>query len=284
MKFTAAKKYFLDIKERKGRKDNTLTQYAESLDQFEEFSGIINIEDIDSDIIEDFLGHLEDKKLSSATIGIRYTCLFTFLKFLKNKGKITLNPIKDGDTVYVERPTVRHKDRIAVHGDEYQTMIKLCESLQEKCVLGLMFRCGLRIGAVEGLKKEDIRKGGKVIYIKVTTKGDKTGEVPLIPIFKDEQTWLLKYIKNLNSGDYLFPKLSQPSAYNLIQRLANDASITKKISPHSFRHGAAVDLLAHGVPEGVVQQILMHTNISTTQIYTKMVPSKLADTIERLYS
>lgn len=282
MKLNRATSDFVKAKITQNLADNTVDQYCETLRQLEGHLDDVDVEDITSDMIEGFIGHLQGEGMSSGTVGVRYTNLVTFFKWLKVHGVVARNPIREGDEVFVEHPKVRYKPRTAVTEDHYNLMIGECQELREKVLLGLMFRCGFRVGELGGILRKDIRESDSDLYIKVHGKGDRYREVPLVHIFAQEQRWVHKYLEGFRSGP-LFPDLTQPKVYHLVQRTSKSAGIDTHYHPHAFRHGCAVGLLLHGVDSRVVQQILGHESIATTEIYTHMTPENTAKVLMDKY-
>lgn len=282
MKLQKATSNFLQAKITQNLSGHTTDQYAETLTQFEDHLANIEVDEIKSDMVEGFIAKLQSRGMSSGTVGIRYTNLVTFFKWLKVHGSIARNPIREGDETFVEHPKVRYKPRTAVTEAHYRLMTDECVDLREKVLLALMFRCGFRVGELGGILRKDIRESDADLYIKVHGKGDRQREVPLVHIFPQEQSWVRKHLESFRSGP-LFPDLTQPKVYHLVQRTAKSAGIDTHYHPHAFRHGCAVGLLLHGVDSRVVQQILGHESIATTEIYTHMTPENTAKVLMDKY-
>lgn len=282
MKFSRAVTAYMKAKRTQNLSNHTLEQNLETLRQLSNIIGDKDIEDINSGDIEDFISTLQQKGLSSGTVGIRYTCLLTFFKWLKTQDKIKKNPIREGDLIYVQHPKVRHKQRIAVTDGDYKLMLMECAGSREKAILALMFRGGLRVGELKDIQGKHIRRDGDDLFIKVHGKGDKWREVPIVSVFKDEQTWIDE-VTPRDPEQLLFPEVTQPKVYYLVKRTSEATSISNRYSPHCFRHGCAVGLLKHGVDVRIVQQILGHSSIATTQIYTHMNADDIAKVLEKSY-
>jgi len=176
---------------------------------------------------------------------------------------------------------------------------KISESIDEtsvlgkrnKCIVEVLYGCGLRVSELTDLKISNINF--KEYYLKVDGKGDKVRFVPLA-----EET--LKYIDEyLNvrgksvKGDILIDKkstdvlflnsrgrrMSRQMIFLIIKDLANKVGISKKISPHTFRHSFATHLLQNGVDLRYIQEMLGHSSITTTEIYTHLDTEELHDVI-----
>ena len=171
---------------------------------------------------------------------------------------------------------------IAADGDEPL-------SLRNRAMLELLYGSGLRITELIDLRLGDIHLN--MGFINVTGKGNKER---IVPIGEEGQLALKRYIEKGRSelktvsGDIIFVnnrgnKISRVGFYKTLKRLAIKAGITKDISPHTLRHSFASHLLENGVDLRMVQELLGHNDISTTQIYTHINKKQLKSVYEEFH-
>ena len=152
------------------------------------------------------------------------------------------------------------------------------EGTRNKAIIETLYSCGLRVSELTDLKLSDLHFDEE--FIRVTGKGDKERLVPIGP-------FAIKYIRiyldeirrhqdvKKDSGNIVFlnrrgGKLSRVMIFNIVKDLAAKAGIRKNISPHTFRHSFATHLVEGGADLRVVQDLLGHSSITTTEIYTHL--------------
>lgn len=154
--------------------------------------------------------------------------------------------------------------------------------LRDRTMLEFLYASGLRVSELIGieLSQINIRQG----VIRVTGKGDKER---LVPLGEEALAWLERYMREARpeivkgrSIDAVFPtrrggQMTRQAFWQLIKRYAQQAGIKKAISPHTLRHAFATHLINHGADLRVVQMLLGHSNLSTTQIYTHVARERL---------
>lgn len=154
--------------------------------------------------------------------------------------------------------------------------------LRDRCMLEVIYATGLRVSELVGLKMGSInlRQG----VIRITGKG---GKERLVPLGEESIEWLERYIKESRpellkqkTSDYLFvsrrnPNMTRQTFWHLLKRYAHKADIAKPLSPHVLRHSFATHLLNHGADLRVVQMLLGHSDLSTTQIYTHVARERM---------
>jgi integrase/recombinase XerD len=154
--------------------------------------------------------------------------------------------------------------------------------LRDKAMLEILYGCGLRVSELTELRVDQVnlRQG----VIRITGKGDKER---LVPLGEEAVDWLLKYMKSARpellkgrSCDALFPgnraaAMTRQTFWHRIKHYAVRVGIRKHLSPHTLRHAFATHLLNHGADLRVVQMLLGHSDLSTTQIYTHVARQRL---------
>jgi len=152
--------------------------------------------------------------------------------------------------------------------EEIRKMINITINLKHKLIIKLLYGTGLRVGEIVKLKKENLNFDEGLIYVKFTkSKKDRFVKIP-ISLGED----LENYCK-LNSKKYLFEsnrggKLTIKSIQNIVSNSAKKAGIKKRVYPHLLRHSFATHLLESGTDLRIIQKLLGHSDIKTTQIYT----------------
>jgi len=161
---------------------------------------------------------------------------------------------------------------------ETQAMLQACESnRRDHLLLNILWQTGCRIGEALSISRDDIDPHGSCIRI-VTEKqkGKKNKSHRIIPIGSDLLSEILTYILDYHITDRLFD-FSRQRAFQIIKKTAIKAGITKRVSPHVFRHSFSIHCLRSGMPLPVLQKILGHSSILTSMIYLRIVQ---ADTEE----
>lgn len=164
--------------------------------------------------------------------------------------------------------------------------------LRNKCIIEVLYGCGLRVSELVDLRISNINF--KETYLKVDGKGDK---MRLVPLADQTIEYIFKYLKvrdkdkkgeemkiNSKNSDILFlnsrgAKMSRQMIFLIIKDLVQKAGIQKNISPHTFRHSFATHLLQNGVDLRFIQEMLGHSSITTTEIYTHLNTEELHDVI-----
>lgn len=252
-----------------GYSKNTIDIYCLYLDLFEKYinKDITNIESKD---IINYLSYIKnEKKISSTTITLILSIFNHYYKiYLKKNIELDLKLPKKSKKL----PTI-------LTNDEIKLLIKNTKSKRNKLIIEFIFSTGIRISEFVNMKINDLNfqeATGKVI----SGKGNKDRIIIL------SKKWIDKYKKYLNKrekeieSNYLFctskgKNLSVDTVQKFLKNSAKLAKITKKVSPHTLRHSFATSLLEHDVNIRYIQQLLGHSNLNTTQIYTKVNTNKL---------
>ena len=196
-----------------------------------------------------------------------------YLAWLEEQKQIPSNPFE-----WLELPKSKRKHPVLLTALEVQGfMFRADLSLLDRLIVEMLYACGLRVSELVNLKVTDISLGGG--YLKCTGKGNKQRIVPLAErTVETIKNYLLKERIDLpNVANFLVTESGKPynrfAIYHLVSALGE--SIGKKISPHTFRHSFATHLLENGADLRVVQELLGHEDIATTQWYTQVSPAHL---------
>lgn len=268
------------IKFEKGLSQNTVSAYKRDLSQYLEFIRKINkdIHTITSQDITEFLWQLKERNLKTNSIYRKSSCIAQFHKFLIAEEITKNNPIES-----VSRPKLQRKLPQVLSYEEVEKLLnfvpkKKFNDIRNKAMLEVLYATGMRVSELVNLKFNQLDIANK--YIRVVGKGSKERIVLLNPkSIHALKEWLAirerKFSNKIASEykEYVFlSKLGRPiSRIDFWEQLKNyvrQAGITKNVSPHTLRHSFATHMLKYGADLRVVQELLGHADISTTQIYT----------------
>lgn len=256
----------------KGRAIKTVEAYDRYLNAFFAFAKINSPREITEDNIRSFRLHMNRAGLKKNTQNYHLIALRVFLKYLVKTNVPSLSPDK------IELAKTAQRDLDLVGDDEVERLLSSPEgnsqqSLRDRAILELLFSTGLRVSELTGLGRYDIDL--KRDEFSVRGKGGKVRVVFLSPTARDAlKIWEEK--RDDPDSERLFP-LTTRQVERLVKRYAVKAGITKKVTPHVVRHAFATDLLRNGADLRAVQQLLGHSHITTTQIYTHVTDRQLAE-------
>lgn len=273
------------LRTEKSLSENSVQSYLLDLKKFFEFlekdKSISDLNKVDEKIILDFLGYMRNSKnkkgeyYKDKSVNRFVSSLRTFFKFLNSENILNDNPMEFIDTPKFGRDlpsvlTVEEIDKIFSQADTDTSL-----GLRDRAVLETMYACGLRVSELINLEINDLYLSEG--YIRVFGKGSKER---IVPIGNSAVSYIEKYIKevrtklkNLKSGNNLFlnfrgGKFSRMGVWDIVSKYCRKARIEKEIHPHTFRHSFATHLLEGGADIRAIQEMLGHSDISTTQIYT----------------
>lgn len=210
-----------------------------------------------------------------------------FYRYCLRENKISVDP-----TLQIESPKLPRSLPKSLNEDEVLALLNAPDlseptGLRDRAMLELLYACGLRVSELVTIKTTEVSVSDAVV--RVTGKGSKTR---LVPMGEEAADWIARYLREARQAilqkrlcDALFvtnrgEAMTRQAFWYLIKRYALLASITKHMSPHVLRHAFATHLLNHGADLRVVQMLLGHSDISTTQIYTHVARERL----KRLHS
>lgn len=276
-------KKFLQVE--KGLSPNSIYSYTYDLKKFNEFltSNNKNILAATKEDIQQFLIFEKNKKKnSSRTLARSLAAIRQFYNFVSDRFDEVENPTEKIESPQIEKTlpdflTVSEINKLfnsILEDDVYE--------LRDKAIFELLYSCGLRITEAIELNFNDINfdKG----YINVVGKGNKERIVPMgeeaVRLLKKYSRTSRNRIIGKRESDYLFiskkgSKLNRKSVWRLLKNYVARTRINKNITPHTLRHSFATHLIENGADLRSVQELLGHTDISTTQVYTHLVKEKL---------
>lgn len=267
---------YLDVE--KGLSKNTLEAYRRDLSSFFDFCGDKNVAEIKRTQINSFIRNLHEKKYSPTSVMRKIASLRSFFKWACINEKTPTNP-----TLTLEQPKIPQKLPKVMTLEEINSILNQKLSKLHRVIVELLYGCGLRVSELVNLKINDYDLNGK--YLTCTGKGDKDRIVPLgkkaIKAIKDylpEREYILQKF-NLQTKNLLVTEngklLTRQEVYSFIHEQGK--MLHKAISPHTLRHTFATHLLENGADLRVVQELLGHSDVSTTQLYTHISKKRLKE-------
>jgi integrase/recombinase XerD len=231
----------------------------------------------EGDLIQ-YLSALHRGHAATATICRKLTAARQFYRYLMAESLLRADP-----TANVEAPKKTQHLPATLTLDEVERLLAAPDvttprGLRDRAMLEVLYASGLRVSELVGLRRGDANL--KMGYVRVIGKGNKERIVPLGRIAGE---WLLRYLDTREDDlPCLFPgtrrkALSRVAFWQIIQRLAIRAGILKNISPHTLRHSFATHLLERGADLRAIQEMLGHSSITTTQIYTHVTSDLLRE-------
>ncbi len=285
-------KYHLQIDKRLSK--NTIQAYMTDLELYGEFIkkyqlDVKFITDVQKEHIEKYIASLKRADFSKQSIARKIIAIKEFHKFLCAEKISDEDPAKFIELPKASKPlpVVLNKEEIAKMLDSIDTKTPL--GLRNKAMIETLYASGLRISELVGLKTSDVHLREK--YIVVVGKGNKERMVPLGEMailalrnyIEKGRPLLAKKPGNILFYNYQGNPISRQSLYKYIVKLAAENGITKEISPHTIRHSFATHLLEGGTDLRIVQELLGHEDISTTQIYTHIDRLRLKEMYEHTH-
>ncbi len=269
-----------------GLSRNTLDSYRRDLNKFADWleaqrgAGLLQTTSAD---IHDYLGHLMLKqKAKASSAGRNVSSLKRLFRYLLRQNKIALDPTLQIDTPKLPRNLPKslseHDVDTLLNAPDTQTPL----GLRDHTMLEVLYATGLRVSELVTLRVSQVSMDNGVV--RVMGKGSKERIVPLGEVALD---WLQRYMTEgrtvllgQRSSDAMFvtaraEAMTRQMFWYLIKKYARQASLQSALSPHTLRHAFATHLLNHGADLRVVQMLLGHTDISTTQIYTHVARERL---------
>ena len=280
-------KYIDSLWLEKGLSQNTLDSYQRDLKALTKWLDESN-RSLQSVRREDLLKYLADRMgsgIKARSTARALSCLRSFYRYLLREKVIKVDPTLRIDNPKLGRPlpdslTESDVERLLAAPD-LTTPI----GIRDRAMLEVLYACGLRVTELVSLRLTDmnLRQG----VLRVMGKGSKEH---LVPLGEEAISWLQRFIqdsrdellkKNL-SEDVVFPSnqgkmMTRQTFWHRIKIHAQDAGIKKKLSPHTLRHAFATHLVNHGADLRVVQLLLGHSDLSTTQIYTHIAQQRMKE-------
>ncbi len=275
----------------RGLSNNSISAYSRDLQRFSEFlsSRSLDVIDFHQDSLDVFINELSKEDLAISSINRVISTLRSFYGYLEREHQLN-NPMKD-----IESRKIPLRLPKALTIAQITSLIEASSSeddiisLRNKAILELLYSTGGRVSEIVGLDLSDIFESNDVRVIKLRGKGGKERVVPMgsfsVRALNDYVVRVRPALQLKNSkgkSEALFlnqrgTRISRQSAWQIVVDCAKKAGLTEGISPHVFRHSFATHLLDGGADIRVVQELLGHSSVTTTQIYTLITIDKIRE-------
>lgn len=266
----------------KGLKPATLEAYSRDLACFLEFSK----EELERSKVISYLEHMQLQGAAGSSIARRVACLKTFFRFLKKEGRI-----QEDLAIFLDSPAIWQKIPDVLSQEETFRLLQAPvpdqhEGSRDRAVFYLLYACGLRVSELCGLNIQDLDDS----WVRVKGKG---GKERLVPVSKRAVDAVDHYLVHFRGEEkrkdgplFLGPRgnrMTRAFVWQQIKRYALGAGITKCVSPHTLRHSFATHLLEGDADLRIIQELLGHASIATTDRYTHMTDSHLQKAFEQFH-
>ncbi|MBN2121009.1 MAG: site-specific tyrosine recombinase XerD [Candidatus Omnitrophica bacterium] len=285
---------FVDyLRVERGVSKNTISSYVNDLKKYVKYlssQGVNSLFQIDKKHIIEFMGQRRSKGTSVVSVARNLSSIKSFHRFLVREKILDkdLSSAIDTPRLWKKIPQVlefKEVDKLLA-----QPNIRTSRGLRDKAILELMYATGLRVSEVSSLNINDLNTDAG--FLKVKGKG---GKERIVPLGKTAIHFLSRYISQAR-GDILKGRtsngifissykrnLSRQSIWKMIKFYLKKTRIKKEVSPHTLRHSFATHLLEGGADLRSVQEMLGHSSISTTQIYTHINKARLKEIHKRFH-
>ena len=271
---------FLDyLRYERNYSNYTIEAYSKDLRQFEEYvklnkESVFVPGDVDADLVRSWIVSLMDEKISPVSVNRKLSSLKSFFKFLMKQGSISVNPLRLITGPKTKKPLpyfVRDKEmELLLDGDGFDEDF---EGVRDRLILEMLYDTGIRRSELIGIQDSDVDFGA--MQIRVTGKRNKQR---LIPFAEGLKNLIQAYTEVRNrevgseSGWFFVRKngeqLSAGIVYTIVKKKLSEIPTLAKRSPHVLRHSFATSMLNNGAELNAVKEILGHSSLASTSVYT----------------
>ena len=267
-----------------GLSDNTLSAYGSDLKQFDKWLEAKELFNVEQQDINQFFLYRKQQGMSKRSVARILSSLKRFYGYLLREGLIQSDPCE-----LIDAPRLAPALPESLSENDVESLLQAPEivsalGFRDRAMLELLYATGLRVSELVELNFQQVnfRQG----CLRVVGKGEKER---LVPVGEEAMDWLERYLNQARpmilgarQSDYLFvtnrgSSMTRQAFWHIIKRYAKQAGIDKHLSPHTLRHAFATHLLNHGADLRVVQLLLGHSDLSTTQIYTHIAQQRLKE-------
>ncbi|MEO2280467.1 site-specific tyrosine recombinase XerD [Pseudoalteromonas sp. YIC-468] len=264
-----------------GSSDNTLSAYRTDLTKFSDFIAPMELPAVETQNVEQYLAYRVDIGLSPRSTARSISALKRFYQHLIREKQLRISPMET-----ISRPKAGQSLPKTLSETDVEALLLAPNveepmELRDRAMLELLYATGLRVSELIGLRMEHINQNQAVVFVK-----GKGGKERLVPMGEEALDWLARYLKFgrpalvKHATDFVFVSkrgvgMTRQTFWHRIKHYAMLANIKSDLSPHTLRHAFATHLLNHGADLRVVQMMLGHSDLSTTQIYTHVANERL---------
>lgn len=273
--------FILHLQQGEGLAENTWRAYANDLHMFTQFLNDKSVCSVESSEISTYLSQRVSEGITTTTNARIQSSLKRFYRFLVDEKHIEENP-----TACLKRPKQGLRLPKSLSENDVEALLQAPDigtaiGLRDRTMLEVLYATGLRVSELVQIRLFDYDLNAGVL--KVMGKGSKER---LLPLGEHAHDWLVRYLAERESllqqspCDVLFLSkrgrgMTRQTFWHAIKRHANTADIQASLSPHTLRHAFATHLLNNGADLRIVQLLLGHSSVSTTQIYTHVANARL---------
>lgn len=283
--------YYITVE--KGLTKNTLESYQRDIRQFLQFltkNKIDSLEQVNRSVIVMYLGHLKSKGYASSTVSRNIASLRSFFNFLAQENITPDNPALQLESPRIEKKLPRVLTLKEVDQLLSQPPLNTANGLRDKAMLELLYASGIRVSELVSLNTADFNQ--EVGFLRCRGKGMKER---IVPVGSTAISFVRQYLKQgrvklVKTSDEksLFVnhhgrRLTRQGFWKILKKYAGNAGIPGEITPHTLRHSFATHLLENGADLRSVQEMLGHSDISTTQIYTHITRRKIREVYDKTH-
>lgn len=287
-----SERYFNFLKKTKKASENTLLSYKRDINKYIAFleQKNLRIEATNGANVLDYLMNLQKSGMAAATVSRSLASIRSMYRFLQNEGTITSDPTAQLHSFKIEKKLPEVLTNEEVENLLNQPDITELKGCRDKAMLELLYATGIRVSEMIDLKLSDVDMD--IGYINCR-HGDK---IRVIPVYALARRAVKDYIdtartfmlKSNTMEDSLFVncngnKMTRQGFWKIIKQYAVSANIEKDITPHTLRHSFATHLLENGADLKSIQEMLGHTDISSTQVYAQVVKQHLKDVYKKAH-
>ena len=280
------------LKKVKQASANTISSYMRDIRQFEQWlreTKMMDVIDATQQNIVQYLSYLEDGGRTAATISRCVASLKNFYGHIVSSGFLEKNPVYD---IHVDRGEKKLPQILTNREIELLLAQPVCidaKGYRDKAMLEVMYATGIRVTELINLDLDDVNLDVGIIKC----KGEKKNRA--IPLYPAALKALSMYVRDIRPGMISSPaepalfvnisgiRMSRQGFWKILKHYQSTAHIDKEITPHTLRHSFAVHLLENGADLGSLQELMGHSDISSTQLYTQMVNQKLKSVYEKCH-
>ena len=286
--------FLLSLVTEKNMSLNTASSYKADLKIFFSFINQhnINAKTLRKNDIHNFFQNQREKGFSDNTLSRRLSTIKQFFKFLVQEGFLDRNPCEDIKNFRKEKKIpgfLSEEEVLRILNSASKVGKNKLEKTRNKALIEILYASGMRVSELVSLRKSLFI--GKPELILIKGKGNKERMVPIsklaLSAIKEYLAELKKTDMKFYKSDFLFPSRSKNGFLNrerfflIIKEIANYAGLnTQHVSPHKIRHAFASHLLSNGADLRVIQTLLGHKNLSTTEIYTHILDEKMIKSVQ----
>ncbi len=278
----------------KGLADNTQFAYRTDLLRYARYlteHNIHSVEAITPFLLQQYVGEMYDLGLGSSSLARNFSALRGFHRFLIQEGLTQNDP-----TEILETPRLKRRLPEVLTVEEVEAILSQPDvekpaGIRDRAMLELLYGCGLRVSELLTIKTDQLLREEELLLVR--GKGSKER---LIPVGEEAMYWVVLYLARVRplltrgpaSRNILFLNqrghpMSRMGLWKIVRKYVVQAGIRRQVHPHTFRHSFATHLLENGADLRAVQELLGHSDISTTQIYTHISRQQLWEVYKKYH-